>query len=638
MLSVVDTLGGALNLPDWFPSVALALLIVGLPIVLATAFVQEGGPGRDANATPTADGPTGAPALFTWRNAFGGGVLAFALLGFVGTGWILFGGGLGGGSDTGELPQQATIAVLPFRNDSPDVENAFFADGVHEDIITQLSKISGLAVRPRASVMGYPDAPERNLMQISEELATTAILVGSVRRVDNQIRVTTQLIDASTDENLWGETYDRQLEDVFAVQGEIAQRVAEALQATLTPREAALIASVPTVSLEAYDLYVKGRAAYLKRTSSDNDEAVRLYLLALQLDPEYARAWAGLASAYALRPFSFGGDPMWGDSALVITERALALDPDLSEAHNAVGLIYGSRGWRQRAYQEYLRAWELDPNANSVMNNIGASLRAQGQLDEALAWYERALRVDPSSTLYRSGIAFIYAAIGDTARAVRFERDMLAQQDSDGAQALATLAGIDVLENRDHEQALEIFEGLVERDPASVEYRFEAAEASFILGDFECVIGHIEEARRLAPDSILDDAAAPPRVPRGMLLYGLALLQRGREDEGRDFLMEVVERRRSVIAQGNEDAPPWLDLTVAHGALGEASEALAAFEQAYQIGGAYVAGLLGPREGYWEALELTSLPSQSRFQAVMRQIEGAVTEMRRRILARQTRS
>ena len=573
--------------------------------------------------------------LFTWRNALLGGVGALSLVGAAAVGSIWFGGGTLGTSNTAGAPQQATIAVLPFQNNSPDAENAFFADGVHEDILTQLSKISDLVVRRRSSVMRYQDAVGRNLKQINEDLGATAILEGSVRRVGNQIRVTAQLIDAATDANLWAETYDRDLEDVFVVQSEIAQRVAAALQATLRPQEVALIARAPTGSLEAYDSYLRGREAYFRRTSSDNDEAIYLYEIALELDAEYALAWAGLARATASRPYRYFGDPAWADSALVFAERALELDPDLAEAHNAIGFVYGSRGWRQRAYEEYVRAWELDRSDNSTMNNIAASHLARGRLDEALTWYERAVRVDPTNTLYRSGMAFIYATIGDTARAVRLVRENLARQDPGGVQALVIQAGLGVLEDRDYDRALEIFEELVERDPPSTDFRFEAAEAAFMVGNFERAIEHIGEARRLSPDA-LDAVTGSAREPRWMLLYGLALMQTGREDEGRGFLAELIQTRRALIIEGNEDASPWLDLTVAHAALGETIEALEAVDRAHQIARALVAGHLWRSETpYREALELTSLPSEPRFQAVLRQMEEDVAEMRRRIEVRQ---
>ena len=378
-----------------------------------------------------------------------------------------------------------------------------------------------------------------------------------------------------------------------------------------------------------------GHPPYFRRTSSDNDEAIYLYEIALELDAEYALAWASLARATASRPYRYFGDPAWADSALVFAERALELDPDLAEAHNAIGFVYGSRGWRQRAYEEYVRAWELDRSDNSTMNNIAASHLARGRLDEALTWYERAVRVDPTNTLYRSGMAFIYATIGDTARAVRLVRENLARQDPGGVQALVIQAGLGVLEDRDYDRALEIFEELVERDPPSADFRFEAAEAAFMVGNFERAIEHIGEARRLSPDA-LDAVTGSAREPRWMLLYGLALMQTGREDEGRGFLAELIQTRRALIIEGNEDASPWLDLTVAHAALGETIEALEAVDRAHQIARALVAGHLWRSETpYREALELTSLPSEPRFQAVLRQMEEDVAEMRRRIEVRQ---
>ena len=530
--------------------------------------------------------------------------------------------------------RNASIAVLPFRNNSPDANNAYFADGVHEDILTQLSKIRDLTVLSRTSVMQYGADPQRNLRQIGQELGATTILEGSVRRVLDQIRVTAQLFDAATDASLWADTYDRDLQDVFAVQSEIAQQVAEALQAALTPQEFALISRVPTGSLEAYDLYLRGREAYLKHTSNDNDEAIRLFGLALELDAEYALALAGLARAYADRPYRLGGSPSWADSALVLAERALDVDPNEAVAHNALGFVYGSRGWRQRAYEEYLHAWELDPGESTSMGNVGASHRARGRLDESLAWYERAVRVDPTNMLYRDNIAFVHLVIGDTAQAVGLIREDLARLDPEGEQALRILAGLAVLEDSDHGRALEIFEELAERDPASVEFHFEAAAAAFMLGNYERVITHVGEAGRLST-AALDANVSNARRPRPMLLNALALIQTGREQEGRDSFRELVESRRAVIAEGNEDAPPWMDLAVALAALGDTVEALEAFEQAHQIGRGFVAGVLGPSDAYGEAFALTPLPTEPRFQAVMAQLDADVAELRQRIETRQ---
>ncbi len=523
------------------------------------------------------------------------------------------------------------VAVLPFVNNSPDEENAFFAAGIQEDILTQLSKIRDLTVLSRTSVMRYQDDSDRNLREIGEELGATAILEGSVRRDADRIRVTAQLNDAQADESMWAETYDRQLEDVFAVQSEIAREVADALQATLSPTEMDRISSAPTGSLPAYDLYLRGREAYLRQNPSDNEEAIRLYKQALALDSEYALALAGLSRAYANRPYRFGGDPAWADSALVLADRALEIDPREGTAHNARGYVFGTRGWRQEAYEEYLRAWELDPNDNTAMNNLAASHRARGQLDQALIWWERALHIDPFNPLYPDRMAFIHAAIGDTVQAVRLKRESLASLNPGGSNARAIEASVAVLEG-DLSRAREIWEELLELEPSSPSFREEVAEAAFKAGDFDAVIVHLEGT---SSDSSLlfEEIGGNASQPRTMLLYGVSMIEVGREPEGRDFLTSLIALRMRQIAAGNEDPPPWLDLATAQAALGQIDEALESFAQAQQIGGAFVAGLLGPEDGWGTALELTSLRSDPRFQDLMGRLEGDVADARALIQA-----
>ncbi len=267
VLQVVDTLGGALNLPDWFPSFALALLIIGLPIVLATAFVQEGRPGHQAKdvATRTADAPPGA-SLFTWRNAFGGGVLAFALLGFVGTGWILFGGGLGGGSDTGDSPNiEQSVAVLPFDNMSGDPDNEYFSDGITEELLNALAQIPDLRVPGRTSSFAFKGQNLRN-QQIADTLGVAHILEGSVRRSGETVVITARLVEARSDAQLWSNTFQRELDDIFAIQREIATAIADQLQVTLSGDQQRRLVTEATESTEAHEAYLRGRYFWNQRT------------------------------------------------------------------------------------------------------------------------------------------------------------------------------------------------------------------------------------------------------------------------------------------------------------------------------------------------------------------------------------
>ncbi len=234
------------------------------------------------------------------RTALGfGGVVAAGLLVLVA---VLLWRTRGGksGAPSASAPDRKSVAVLPFQNLSPDPENAFFADGMTEDILTQLSKIRDLKVISRSSVMRYKGT-QKPIQTIAAELGVGAVLEGSVRRAGSRVRIVGQLIDARTDEHLWAETYDRELKDVFAIQSEVAQQIAAALRATLSPAEKKRIEQNPTRNLAAYDQYLKGRELYYRYRKADNESALGLFQKALELDPGFALAYAGLGDAYAQR-------------------------------------------------------------------------------------------------------------------------------------------------------------------------------------------------------------------------------------------------------------------------------------------------------------------------------------------------
>jgi TolB-like protein len=317
VLQVVDTLAGALNLPDWAPPLALFLLIIGLPIVIATAVIQGVGPptfetNREANpeAAGVAERQAGARAsaapgseaerqLFTWRNAILGGVVAFALWGIVAAGWLAFKGapaGLGGAGEA--IP---SVAALPFDNMSGDPEDAYFTDGIHEEILARLARIDGLRVISRTSVLEYRDSP-KNLQDVASELDVDHVLEGSVRRSGNRIRVTAQLIDAEGDHHLWAEQYDRELtaENLFDIQGDVAGKIAAALRTELSPEEAERLEARPTDDLEAYEYYLRGLQLRNQGFSPQIFvEMIPAWERAVALDPEFAAAHVALSIAHS---------------------------------------------------------------------------------------------------------------------------------------------------------------------------------------------------------------------------------------------------------------------------------------------------------------------------------------------------
>ena len=255
-----------------------------------------------------------------------------------------------------------SIAVLPFDNLSRDPDNAYFTEGVQDEILTRLAKVADLKVISRTSTQHFKSAPE-NLPQIAKQLGVTNILEGSVQRVADQVRVNVQLINALTDEHIWADTYDRKLTDIFAVESEIAQSVAQALQATLTSSEKNLIAKKPTENQEAYELYLKGRFFWNKRTGVDLRKAIEYFQQAIAKDPNYALAYAGVADSYLLLP-NYGGTSTQEaiTSARPAVTKALELDDSLAEAHASASLIDTLDLHLERAIQQLDRAIQLNPN------------------------------------------------------------------------------------------------------------------------------------------------------------------------------------------------------------------------------------------------------------------------------------
>lgn len=417
VLSGVDTLGGALNLPDWFPSVALALLIVGLPVVLATAFIQDGGRGRVAGGLDLARDPTdaaggGASGLFTWRNAALGGVGAFALLGFVGTGWVLFGGGIGGTTDDDPTIERS-VAVLPFVNMSGDSNNEYFSDGITEELLNALAQLPDLRVPGRTSSFAFKDGG-LTIRQIADTLDVAHVLEGSVRRQGETVLITAQLIDAQTDRHLWSATFERELTDIFAIQREIATAIADQLQVSLSGAEQARLVGEATASTEAYEAYLRGRYFWNQRTAESIRTAISEFQRAVDLDSNYAEAYSGLADSYLLIDnYVFRTMPDYrtnSELGLAAAQRAVSLRPDLGMAHASLGFGLWMVGDWENAERELERAIELNPGYAIAHMWRAFVLSSTGRADEAVGPAQRALELDPVSRVISlvSGEVFLF--------------------------------------------------------------------------------------------------------------------------------------------------------------------------------------------------------------------------------------
>lgn len=300
---------------------------------------------------------------------------------------------------TSLLPEK-TIAVLPFQNFSPDKDNAFFADGVQDDILTSLAKIKDLRVTSRSSVMKFRDVAEQNLRQISKALGVANVLEGSVRREGDRVVVNVQLVDAQSARQIWANRYDRTLADSLGLQGELASEIADALRATLSTDEQARVTAKPTQNPDAYVFYL--RANQLSRNPDtlleDYKTAEQLYLQALALDPDFALAHARLASVCAEIFHYYEPTEDWKTKARTEAQIALRLQPNLAEAHFALGqCIYWMDQDYDRALEQFDIAARLSPSDGDIARLIAAIKRRQGKWKESLKEYEQVAKLDPQN-------------------------------------------------------------------------------------------------------------------------------------------------------------------------------------------------------------------------------------------------
>ena len=431
----------------------------------------------------------------------------------------------------GEAPApvpEKSIAVLPFESLSDDKDNAYFAAGVQDEILTRLSKITALKVISRGSTQKFKSAPD-NLREVARQLGVANILEGSVQRSGDSVRVTVQLIHTASDTHLWAETYDRKLTDMFQVETEVAQRIATALAATLSGSEKQALSAKPTSNVEAHHAYLRGRYFWSKRTSDGFRKAIEQFNFAIELDPAYARAYAGLADAIY---FLSGYNALEQKEALIRSraalQKALELDETLAEPHASLGLIAMNMDWDwAQAEREFKRALELNANYATAHQWYGEFLAYMGRFDEGIIEIKRAHELDPLSLIISTDVAKVYALA------------------------------------RRYDEAIAQYKKALEMDP-------EFAEAHALLGLAYSINGQHEEA--IAELRQIRDLENNPAYLSWLgYLYGVA----GKRDEARTVGIQL-----QGLAQRTSVSPLWM--TVFHIGLGEKDEAFQWLERVFE--------------------------------------------------------
>ena len=321
-----------------------------------------------------------------------------------------------------------SIAVLPFDNRSRVEDDVFFVDGIHDDILTQLSKVSGMRVISRTSVEQFRDT-KLPIKNIAEQLGVAQILEGGVQRAGDRVRVTVQLIDASTDGHVWAENYDRELTaaNIFAIQSEVATAIAAALKATLSADEKTRLAAIPTQNLEAWEAYQLGRQRMAKRTSAALADAERFFRKSIDLDPTFALAHVGLADALILQTM-YSGKPLEGTLAEADTalSQAVRLNPDLGEAWASSASIAKQKDQFDLAESQYRKAIDLNPNYATAHQWLSGLLLSNGRIDEALGHAKEAVRLDPLSAIVNASLGDVLEGAGRFAEAETYYRRAVA--------------------------------------------------------------------------------------------------------------------------------------------------------------------------------------------------------------------
>jgi len=544
------------EIPNWAVRLVVLLLIIGFPIALIIAWAFEVTP-EGIKRTEAADAAHERSRGAVW-------IYIVAIAAALSIGLFILGRYTAPNqwSARAELPGKS-LAVLPFVNLSDNPDNAYFAAGIQDEIITRLAKIGELKVVSCLTTQRFKSSPD-DLPAIAKQLGVANVLQGSVQRTADAVRVNVQLVKAETDTHLWAETFDRKLTDVFQIESDIAKIIAEKLQAKLTGSEERAVSAKPTTDLEAHQLYLKGRYLWNRRTAQNLQKALNYFQEAVDKDPSYALAYTGIADTCALfSVYGAGAPEEYLPRAKAAAEKALALDDSLAEAHASMGLVFYSYFEGARSVKEFERAIELNPNYATAHHWYGRlTLVMLGQLDHAIAEVKRAYELDPVSSIIHSD-----------------------------------LGGVNYMARR-YDEAIKQLRSTVEMDP---EFYFAHRYLGLTLelkGNLGGAIAEYKKALELNND------------PSGLAFIAHAEKSMGRETEAREILAQMTKEATTRYVQ------PYA-VAIVHLALGEKDQALDWLQRAAQERGATYFNFIKV-DPY-----LDPLRGDPRFEALVEEVAGA---------------
>jgi TolB-like protein/Tfp pilus assembly protein PilF len=599
------------DVPNWAIRLVILLVVIGFPVALLMAWAFELTPEglKRADDVDLATGrvrPDGG--LAAPRKQPGGRTWIYVIIAGCALSLALF--FLGRYTAPRQLADSGSstksIAVLPFENRSEDKANAYFADGIQDEILTRLAKIADLKVISRTSTQRYKSSGE-NLREIAKQLDVAHVLEGSVQKLGEQVRVNVQLIKAATDGHLWAESYDRKLSDVLQVESEVAQSIATALEAKLSGRERRDIATAGTTNAEAYDTYLRGLAFENSQSLEEGDRAIQFYREAIKLDPNFAAAWGALANREAFKYFADNRTPEQFARAKEAAETAVRLQPEASEARAGagsfyyyclqdfdralsefsqarerapgdsnvillMGLVKRRQGKLDESIELQLQAARLDPRNNDVWVNLGRTYRGLRKFTEARAMFDRALAIVPGEVSITAEKIETFLAEGDLANAERFFQGVPLDLKSDAFDDWISL----LVFKREFDRAIEAIKQASKDTPPGrelLEARLFIARVQFLSGDVAAAKPIIEEGRRKleARRSGGDDSL---RLRDALLQIAAALNDRSAVEQDAETLLRTTAKDMWRLPQSEDTA------AVAYAILGDADHAIPHIERA----------------------------------------------------------
>jgi TolB-like protein/Tfp pilus assembly protein PilF len=512
------------EIPNWAVRLVVLFIVIGFPIALVIAWAFELTPGG-IKRTEEAD------RVYPGRSRGRAWIYVVISASLLSAGLFFLGRYTAPNENKIANVPAKSIAVLPFENLSRDPDNAYFAEGIQDEILTRLAKVADLKVISHTSTQRYKSSPD-NLPQIAKELGVANILEGSVQKSQDQVRVNVQLINAATDAHLWADSFDRKLIDIFAVESEIAAKVADILKAKLTGAEQHAISMQPTQNTEAHQLYLKGRYFWNKRTGPDLQKAIDYFKQAIEKDPGYALAYVGLGDSYILLS-GFGAAPPQDSFPLAeaAAKKALEIDDNLAEAHTTLGFILCVHHLNfADSIREFERAIALNPNYATAHHWFGdGPLLAVGQFDRAIGEGKRAVELDPLSVIITADL------------------------------------GADYLVARRYNEAIEQFHKAIDLDPRFYYAHWNLAQALEMKGDLRGALAEYKKAVELDDD------------PFVLALLGQAYAKVGQRDEALKILVQLpqIAAHRYV---------PSYSFALLHMTLGDKDKAIEWLERSYHDG------------------------------------------------------